>query len=569
MKLFKLVNLILFFSFNVSNAHSKTNDPFVTLRKQYEEFKKNDERAMPFVNQYILMAKGQTDAKHLSQGYKDAIYYSSDKRVKLMYADSTVSAALRTKDNDLISNAYLGKGIIYYFNYKKFEPALNEYLKAYEYVKHSDDQYQIHKIKYHLGVVKSYLGFYEEALELFNDCSHYFEAQLKIDKHPNLKYNDEKGYLNTLHQKIVCLRNLNQHKMADSLITLGLHRVNNRKAFVLEESYLLKCKGISEIKNHNYNGAEKALLEAMPAIVKAEDFAWEAVVYYYLGKSRLTMDDKRSYLYMEKVDSIFKKTNFLLPELRVCYEDLITYSHKRRDYSKELYYTKQLLKFDSIIAKDFSFLSSKIHRKYDKESLLQIKDGLEKKSRNRTIWAITFITITLVLASILYFKFRREKLIRGKYRKLQERFIELEQSTKAKDLVVVEDPHKKNVLTIDVRNSIAEKLYVFEEQKLYLQKGLKLNSLAKKLGTNTLYLSTYINETKSINFSQYLNHLRIGYITKLLYEERRFLNYTMDALAEECGMSSRQSFSDIFYEINGIRPKDFIKNRSQDLEKGL
>lgn len=569
MKLFKLLNLILFFSYNVSKAHSKTNDPFVALRKKYENFKKNDQHALPFVNQYILMAKGQSDFKHLSQGYKDAIYYSSDKRVKLMYADSTVFAALRTKDDDLISNAYLGKGIIYYFNYKKFEPALDEYLKAYEYVKHSDDQYQIHKVKYHLGVIKSYLGFYEEALELFNDCSHYFEAQLILNKHPNLKYNDEKGYLNTLHQTIVCLRNLNQHKMADSLIKLGLHRINNRRAFVLEQSYLLKCKGISEIKNHNYKGSEKALLKAMPAIIKAEDFAWEAVVYYYLGKSRIAMDDKRSYLYLAKVDSIFTETNFLLPELRVCYEDLITYSHKRRDYNKELYYTKQLLKFDSILAKDFSYLSSKIHRKYDKESLLQIKAGLEKKSRNRTIWALTFITITLVLASILYFKFRREKLIRGKYRKLQKRFIELEQSTKAKDLVVVEDPHKKNVLTTDFRNSIAEKLYVFEEQKLYLQKGLKLNTLAKKLGTNTYYLSTYINETKSMNFSQYLNHLRIEYITKLLYEERRFLNYTMDALAEECGMSSRQSFSDLFYEINGIRPKDFIKNRSQDLEKGL
>jgi len=52
----------------------------------------------------------------------------------------------------------------------------------------------------------------------------------------------------------------------------------------------------------------------------------------------------------------------------------------------------------------------------------------------------------------------------------------------------------------------------------------------------------------------------------MLFKEKRFLNYTVEALAEECGMASRQSFSNVFFEINGIRPIDFIKSRLEQLK---
>ncbi|MGV0856934.1 helix-turn-helix transcriptional regulator [Empedobacter brevis] len=37
------------------------------------------------------------------------------------------------------------------------------------------------------------------------------------------------------------------------------------------------------------------------------------------------------------------------------------------------------------------------------------------------------------------------------------------------------------------------------------------------------------------------------------------LEYTVEGLALNCGVFSRQNFSDLFQEINGIRPTDFIK----------
>ena len=88
---------------------------------------------------------------------------------------------------------------------------------------------------------------------------------------------------------------------------------------------------------------------------------------------------------------------------------------------------------------------------------------------------------------------------------------------------------------------------------------MTLNKLASIFETNSTYLSQFINETKSMNFSRYLGILRINYITQLMYENEKYLNYTIQSLSDECGIASRQNFSDLFQEINGLRPTEFIK----------
>ncbi|MFP7657724.1 helix-turn-helix domain-containing protein [Chryseobacterium proteolyticum] len=86
------------------------------------------------------------------------------------------------------------------------------------------------------------------------------------------------------------------------------------------------------------------------------------------------------------------------------------------------------------------------------------------------------------------------------------------------------------------------------------------------MGTNSNYLSQVINDCKGVNFNKYLSELRINYITALLFENKEYLKYRIETLAKECGIASRQNFSDLFYEINGIRPTDFIRKRKQELD---
>ncbi|OCA69107.1 hypothetical protein BBI01_18025 [Chryseobacterium artocarpi] len=554
--------IFLFFSLFLS-ALEKERQDYGTIRKTYENLLKNDERAMPFVNKYIRKAKKEKDFEHLTQGYRDAVFFIKNEEKKLIYSDSMIYAALKSRDNDLIGLAYLGKGIIYYFNYKKFDDALNEYLKAYEHLKNTDDEYLKYKVIYHMGVVKSYLGYFSESKDHFEECLKFFSNKSGKKLHPNEVFNNKRGYFNTLHQLIICHRNLKNYAVADSLLDVGLREIVGKEEFRLEKSYFLKCKGISEYNHQNYKGAIDILNKAIPEILKVNDFATLSLIYSYLGRSyyKVDRDKERALNYFKKVDTIFNKQNFILPETRSNYEILINFYRKQKNTEKELLYTKQLLSVDSLLGKEFNFLTSRIHKEYDTKSLLDKRDVLERKNFFTWLLVIFFICLSAIFLTLYIFKYKKNKQMIIKYHALQKKLEKRHIESKEEPTFSEE---KQSIISQEIYNDLVSKFKKFEEKEEFTTIGLTLNLLAAQFNTNTTYLSTFINETKGVNFKNYLNGLRIDYITNLLNTDRKYLNFTFDALAEKCGIATRQNFSDLFYEINGIRPKDFIKKKKEE-----
>ena len=190
----------LFFSFGKISGQ----EAYDKLRSKYENLSENDGSALQHINLFIQKAKQEKNKAQLVQGYRDGTFFSPDKSLKIKYADSAIIAAKETDDNNLISTTYLLKGSLYYFYYKNYPAALTEYLKAYDYSKKGNDDYLKYKIVYQMGLVKSYLGYYDEALEYFKECIVYFEDKTRQKSHPNQIYNDNKGYLNSMHQAIAC-----------------------------------------------------------------------------------------------------------------------------------------------------------------------------------------------------------------------------------------------------------------------------------------------------------------------------------------------------------------------------
>jgi len=552
---------------------SKDKDPksYDYYRAKYEIFEENDDRAFLYLNPYIKKAKKENNPDELFQAYKDAVFYTKSINRKLQYADSCIDAAYKSKHDDRISASYVMRGGIYYSKLKKYRPALDEYLMAYKYAKNSSDLYLKNKIAYHLGVIKNYLGYHEEAIELFKNSIRYFETEVNTtnSKFGNEIYNNQKGYLNSLHQMIVSYRHLKNTKKVDSLTDIGLLKTFNNKDFLLERGYFLKSRGISEFNNNKYLAAIENLDQSLKLM--RDDFAWMSVDYFYIGKSYLALNNEDlAITNFKKIDSIFNKQEFLLPELRENYELLINHYKKKKDSEKQLYYTTQLLKADSIISKDFASLSLKIHREYDTNTLIEEKGRLETANT----WGIYMIFGLLITATILvYVLFKRHKKGKetlDKYHILQEKLLtdnyiaRLEKPTPIANQENSED--KKPQITETIKKDLLLKLRKFEEKKQFNQKGLTIHKLAIQFETNSNYLSHVINEQKGMNFNRYLGDLRIRHITYLLFEKNIYLNYTIDSLAKECGIASRQNFSDLFFEINGIRPTDFIRKRKQEIE---
>lgn len=536
---------------------------YYKLRKKYEDLEENDQKAFSYLQLYISKAKKEKNYEKLVQGYKDAVFYTPLDEDKLKYTDSMIWAANLSKDKDLMIVAHMDKGVIYYYNYKKYQLALNEYLEAYEYSKNTTNEYLKHQNLYHIGVVKSYLGYYDEAADLFSKCLLHYKEKSKSDIHPNLIYNNKKGYLNSLHQLIICYRHLGKYKEMDAAVEKGLSEAGDDKDYIQEKGYFILSKGISEYRKKKYEKALSDLYLSLPSIRKSRDFARLSVNYFFIGKSYLGMNDaQKSVVYFRKIDSIFNKHQFILPELRENYEILINYSKKNKDQAKQLYYTGQLLKADSIMSRDFSYLSPKIHKDYDTKTLLEEKNKLQKMNYLVTVIVILLIIWAIGLIMLFAKRQKKAKEIKQQYILLEEKFVK-NHAAEISSAIVEE---KRMHLHEGKVEELLRKLKKFETKKGFIQKGLTLNRLAQQLGTNSSYLSQVINEHKGGNFNKYLSQLRINYITNLLFEDKKYLKYNIETLAKECGIASRQNFSDLFYEINGIRPTDFIKKRMQEME---
>ena len=192
------------------------------ISRLIDSYSENDERAMVFVKMYIDKAKNDHNLKKLIRGYEEAIYYSKETSIKLSYADSAIVTALKSNDQDQIARAYAGKGIIYYYNLRQYKKALEEYLIAFKYSKNSKDGYLKNKIIYHLGMIKSYLGYYKYAAVHFEEAADFFEKNAKESLDRNIRYNNESGYFNSIYRLSTCYKNLKLYHKEDSLINIGL-----------------------------------------------------------------------------------------------------------------------------------------------------------------------------------------------------------------------------------------------------------------------------------------------------------------------------------------------------------
>ena len=106
------------------------------------------------------------------------------------------------------------------------------------------------------------------------------------------------------------------------------------------------------------------------------------------------------------------------------------------------------------------------------------------------------------------------------------------------------------------RHQIAAKLHeLMDEEKIFLQSGLKVEDVARQTGTNRYYLSRYINETYRINFNDYLNQQRIDYSKTYMLQHSDMM---LEEIAEACGFISAQAFGRKFKEIVGVPPRTWM-----------
>ena len=92
-------------------------------------------------------------------------------------------------------------------------------------------------------------------------------------------------------------------------------------------------------------------------------------------------------------------------------------------------------------------------------------------------------------------------------------------------------------------NEIIQRLEQLIEKKQFLNPNFTQQFVAKKIKTNTAYLSYVVNKYYEQSFSSYLNDLRITYIVDAIETNPKFREYTTQAIAESAGFKNADSFT--------------------------
>ncbi|UPT70986.1 MAG: tetratricopeptide repeat protein [Flavobacterium sp. JAD_PAG50586_2] len=304
----------------------------------------------------LLNAKEEkVNFNHLALAYKACII-NADKSVRLFYADSMITNAKKANSNELIGSCYLTKGIIHYRQMEHIK-ALDNYLIADRYISQMDNPALAHKTKYEIGKIKYYLGFYDEAIALFRECVAFFKEE------------NDRAYLNSMHMLGLSYVRIGKYDLATATNNLAIE-----EGRLFEETgmefYFEHSEGINQCFKENYTVAIKKLNAALPEIIQLKDYANEAIAYFYIGKSHWSLKQRdKAVAYFKKVDLIFKREEYILPDLRKGYEYLIDYYKERKNTDLQLYYISQLLKVDKILAQDYKYLLKKLSRNMIRRNL--------------------------------------------------------------------------------------------------------------------------------------------------------------------------------------------------------
>ncbi len=113
----------------------------------------------------------------------------------------------------------------------------------------------------------------------------------------------------------------------------------------------------------------------------------------------------------------------------------------------------------------------------------------------------------------------------------------------------------------EILEEILKKVEFWESQHGFLDNSVNLQSLAKKLNTNSTYLSKTINVYKRQNFASYLREIRITYAINDLKQKPEILKTKSTIqIAEMYGFNSLSVFTKSFKSKTGITPGVFFKN---------
>ncbi len=527
---------------------SIVNTPFDELLDKYHDQTKSPIKASIYIKSYIKKSITINDSIKTARGYRLLSHISNDS-LKHAFLHQSISYSKNHSNRFYPSLAYLDLGNMF-LNIANYKKALDNYFMGHQYAQKNHPELD-NDIKFNIGLIKSRIGNYEEALKIFRKCHDEYEKE----KDTNMS-----GYLLSIFAISDFHTRFNKLDSATVLNSYGIKQSISLNDNAMR-NYFVMNEGVNLYFKKQYSQSIDSLLKVMPFVHKQKDYSNIIFTRFYLGKSYLKSKMTEKALSQFKiVDTLLKEKLDFVPETRETYKILINHYKTKQNIEKQLFYLDRLLKYDSISITNYKDINNKIVTGFDTPQILQEKEriisNLNKSNTTKTISVILVITVSIIIC--LFLIYRSHKTKKGyeeKFKKLIETSSQ-KSDPKDKEPITAISP---NILSDDIASRIKNGLNIFVSDKEYLNKDITINLLAKKLDSNAKYLSQYINHYEKKKFPDYINDLRIGYAIEKIKNDKKFRLYTIKAISETAGFNNPVSFSQAFYKKTGIKPSYFIK----------
>ncbi len=233
------------------------------------------------------------------------------------------------------------------------------------------------------------------------------------------------------------------------------------------------------------------------------------------------------------------------------------YSEKN-DTKKAYRYAQKSLELiqsiEGIKSKSLNFLHN-----YDLKIIKEESKNIIASKNYFKISLFGILIILVVVVSSFYYYHKEQKEKHYRFLKIIQNLKESKTSDISNLQIEKAEAQPKQIIDEELIEKIAIGLKKLEQKETFLDPNFKLAFVAKKLNTNTAYLSQYFNQVIQKTFSEYTQELRIHYVLKKLKDAPYFRKYTLQAIAEEVGYKDANTLVRVFKKQTGLSPNYYIE----------
>jgi AraC-like DNA-binding protein len=464
----------------------------------------------------IALEHNKNDLVEIASIYNAlAIVYgdSGNPKESIKYYELTLQISDKIKDEFRIASVYNNLAAIY--------AALVKQESSIEYFKKALAIYNQLKDSFGIGYTYNCIGM---TYSIFSDDSKaidYFQKAIKVFKEIQNKQSLSFALTNLASEYIkVNKLDLARSNMLDAV--KYSEEINDKLA-------MLDAYGVTA----QYFRKKNNIDESIQYLKLSEQLAKEINNPNFL----LGVYDGLSQCYNQKDDS---KNAFYYLHLKDAIADTL------RKHSSEKALVEMMVKYET----------TKTKKEAEKSKLEINKLQNESKNKSFVVWIVIAASCTIIAILFVVF-WKKFTIILQHYKALIKK--PFNDARNIKLVLKAIETEKSDVPKLDslVSSEIIEKLnQLMNEEKIYLSCDLTLDKVAKKLTTNTTYLSRTVNEQFDMSFSNYLNKYRIEEAKVLICKHEQDI-MSFEGIANSCGFKSRSSFNQAFKRFTGMTPTEF------------